>query len=314
MSEQTKSHYLEYLPSVYHQDPFLGQFLLPFEQVFAGFGDLLSAIDRFFAPVLADSDFLPWLATWVALTLDEDWDEAKRRRLISEAVGLYRWRGTVRGLKDYLKIYTGLEPDIRECLWPGGMQIGVASQIGGIEPADGPLTYIQSMTAAESQAYNYYVVDTIDDGGNPLQIYYRTDRVVQLEVGDGSLDIEYYPANSTETEQKHHEPATVSRRDGLIDARYVLDTGGEADVVYRGNSFLVDEVERPYCFIVDVRAPRQDVEAGKVKLDKVRAIVDLEKPAHTLYYLKLTPVVSEYVLLPMQVQIRSTIEVDTTIG
>jgi len=314
MSEQTKSHYLEYLPAVFQQDPFLGQFLLPFEQVFSGFGDLLSTTDRYFAPALADVDFLPWLATWVALMLDEDWDEAKRRRLIDEAVELYRWRGTVKGLKDYLKIYAGLEPDTRECVWPGGMQIGVASQIGGTEPADVSPTRIENMTSSESHAYDYYVMDTINDASEPVQFYYRTNRVVQLEIGDGSLDVHYYPPGSTETTYRHHEPAIVTRRDGLIDAWYVLDTGGETEIVYRGNSFLVDEVERPYCFIVDVRAPRQDIEEGKVKLDKVRAIVDLEKPAYTMYYLKLTPVVSEYVLWPMQIQVRSTIGVDTTIG
>jgi hypothetical protein len=49
-------------------------------------------------------------------------------------------------------------------------------------------------------------------------------------------------------------------------------------------------------------------------LDKVRAIVDLEKPAHTIYYLKLTPVVSEYVLEAMQIGVHSTIAVDTTVG
>ena len=127
MSEQPRSNYLQYLPAIYHEDPFVGQFLLPFEQVLTGFQLLLSQIDSYFAPAHTDPDFLPWLATWVALVLDEEWDEAKRRQLIAEAVQLYRWRGTVKGLKRYLEIYTGLVPDIRECCWPGGMQIGVAS-------------------------------------------------------------------------------------------------------------------------------------------------------------------------------------------
>ena len=78
-------------------------------------------------------DFLPWLATWIALVLDEEWDEDKRRRLLGEAMELYQWRGTVYGMKRYLEIYTGLGPDdidIRESRRPAGMQIGVASRIG----------------------------------------------------------------------------------------------------------------------------------------------------------------------------------------
>jgi hypothetical protein len=46
----------------------------------------------------------------------------------------------------------------------------------------------------------------------------------------------------------------------------------------------------------------------------IRAIIDEVKPAHTEYYLKLTPVLSEYVLQPMQIEVQSTIDVDTSIG
>ena len=143
MNGPKKSSYLDYLPSIHHDDPFLGEFLVPFEQVMTGFGDLLSGIDTYFAPALTNEEFLPWLANWVALTLDKDWDESKRRRLISEAVQLYRRRGTVSGMKRYLEIYAGLAPEIREWRWPGGMQIGVSSRIGGIAPSDASLTGIQ---------------------------------------------------------------------------------------------------------------------------------------------------------------------------
>jgi hypothetical protein len=76
----------------------------------------------------------------------------------------------------------------------------------------------------------------------------------------------------------------------------------------------VDEIaeERPYRFIVDVRVPAVDL--PRIQLDKVRAILDLEKPAHTVYYLKLTPVASTHALQPLQVAVRSTVELDTTVG
>jgi len=294
MTEQTRSRYLEYLPAIYQEMPVLDRFLLPFEAVLRGFEDLLSAIDRYFAPADTEPDFLPWLATWVALTLDEGWDEAKQRGLIREAVNLYRERGTVQGLKRYLQIYTGLEPGIRECRWPGGMQIGISSQIGGEYLVPG----VSADGCPASVPHDYYVVDSEDSTGQPGQWYYRADRVASVEVGDGNVIVYYFSPGSTQLKRQPHEPATITRRDGLVHGCYILrrklEDGTETTIEYRGSTVLVDEVELPYRFIVDVRVPAEDVE--NVELGKVRAIVELEKPAHTWYYLKLTPVVSEHVL------------------
>ncbi len=331
MSDQKKSRYLQYLPAIFQEDSFLGKFLSPFEEVLTGFGDLLSDIDDYFAPALTDPDFLPWLANWLALVLDEDWDEEKRRRLIGEAVELYRRRGTVKGLKRYLEIYAGLVPEIRECRWPGGMQIGVASRIGGIIPDNISLASIKAVTRVQPLIYHdYYVVDTVAPASypeepecidmpevQPLQLYYCTSLVKKVETGmevddegieQPHVDILLY----SDSVPKRYKPATVTRRDGLVDDRYILKIDIETEVEYIGDTFLVDEEELPYCFVVDVRVPFDDLE--DVKLDKVRAIVDLEKPAHTMYYLKLTPVVSEYMLHPMQIGICCTIGLDTIIG
>jgi phage tail-like protein len=322
--DQPASSYLQYLPAIFSQDPYLGKFLRPFEAVLTGYNQLLADVDRYFSPALTDPEFLPWLATWVALVLDEEWDEGDRRRLIGEAVELYRWRGTVTGMQRYLEIYTGLVPEIREWRWPGGMQIGVASRIGGTTPADAPRTPITQMTREKPLVYyNYYLIDTIAPAdhprvpeGGPLQIYYRTDRVQRVEVGPDTVDIWYLPSEEGPAILRHYEPATISRQDQLIDERYVLSIGAEPDsqtVTYSGDTVLIDEEEYPYRFTVDVRIPQADLETTKV-LEKVRAIVDLEKPAHTIYYLKLTPVVSAYALEAMQIGVRTTIDLDTIVG
>jgi len=322
--DPSKSSYLRYLPALFARDPLVGKFLRPFETVLSGYSDLLADIDRYFSPALTDPEFLPWLATWVALVLDEEWDEADRRRLIGEAVDLYRSRGTVSGLKRYLEIYTGLVPEIREWRWPGGMQIGAASRIGGVLPAEAPRTPITRMTREKPLTYhNYYVIDTTAPPGHPhvpegepLQIYYRTDRVPRVEVDRNSVDIWYLPSEEGPAIQRHYETASITRRDQLIDECYALAIGDEPDsqtVDYTGDTVLFDEEAYPYRFTVDVRIPLADLDKIKI-LDKVRAIVDLEKPAHTIYYLKLTPVVSAYVLQPMQIGVHATIDLDTIVG
>ncbi len=331
MSE--KSRYLDYLPALFQENDFLGTFLLPFERHMDGLGSILSGLGRYFDPYRTDPDFLPWLASWVALVLDPDWDESKRRELIAKAVDLYRYRGTVKGLKEYLKIYTGLEPDIREWSWPGGMQVGVSSMIGGFFgdpplPGDAPLdtkitdySPVVRLGRFEPQAKDYYVVQRLD-GTEPARIYVEVNspKAVRVEFGyehQGLVTeipcVKIIDENGAVTEYK---PATVLRRDGLVHDEYPLESAVGIKAVFKGDTFLVDELFGedilPYCFIVDVKIPPD--QRDKVRMDKVKAIVDQEKPAHTLYYLKLTHVDSRVDFKPMQIGVSSDIGIHTVMG
>src|SRR5262245_1786573 len=89
MATDRVSGYLAHLPALFHEDPFVGRFLLAFERIISGLrppdphdpvGDqpgleeIIDRIHTYFAPGPgADSDarapdeFLPWLASWVAL-------------------------------------------------------------------------------------------------------------------------------------------------------------------------------------------------------------------------------------------------------
>ena len=118
MEPQESSHLIQYLPAIYQKNDFLRRFLLIFETLLAPIEELLEHTHEYFDPRYAPPEYLPWLASWVDLVLDENWPEERRRALIRRAVELYRWRGTRRGLRDYLQIYTGVEPEIHEHLTP----------------------------------------------------------------------------------------------------------------------------------------------------------------------------------------------------
>ncbi|WP_251959485.1 phage tail protein [Nostoc commune] len=62
-------------------------------------------------PLTAPQALLPFMAHWVAWQVDSVWDLQQQRRLIRRAVELYRWRGTRKGLRLYLHLYTGLPLD-----------------------------------------------------------------------------------------------------------------------------------------------------------------------------------------------------------
>jgi phage tail-like protein len=110
-----KGGYLKYLPALYtEQDEFMGRLLMLFESFWKPIDRQIDDIHYYVDPRLAPPDLLPWLASWVDLTLDEQWPEEKRRLLLLAMVMLYRRRGTRRGLQDYLEIYAGRKPQITE--------------------------------------------------------------------------------------------------------------------------------------------------------------------------------------------------------
>jgi phage tail-like protein len=120
VSPLTPSSYVEYLPAVLQDDAFLGRFLLAFEAILSGvsvegvstptgFEATLANIHDYFSPARtpkeSQQDFLPWLASWVALSLRDDWDEQVKRDFIQQIVPLYQKRGTKAALETLLKIY-----------------------------------------------------------------------------------------------------------------------------------------------------------------------------------------------------------------
>ncbi len=127
--------YLQYLPAIYHQEDISGgnllkDFLQIFQHIFSGLEDKIDEVHTCLNPYQAPLDFLPWLASWVDLVLDESWSEEKKRNLIKIATELYKWRGTAKGLKYFLDWFGEVEVKIKEWNWPAGFIIDIHSTVG----------------------------------------------------------------------------------------------------------------------------------------------------------------------------------------
>ncbi len=109
-----RSRYLRYLPGVFHDADFLGRMLLIFESVWEPLEWRQNHIHLYFDPRSTPTEFLAWLASWLGLTLDKHWPEERRRELLTEAMELYRWRGTPYGLARMIEVCTGLSITITE--------------------------------------------------------------------------------------------------------------------------------------------------------------------------------------------------------
>jgi len=106
--------YLRYLPALYQEDELMGRYLMLFESFLAPIEERIGMIWEYFDPRITPAHFLPWLATWADLTLDERWPEDRQRLLLRSIAKLYRKRGTKAGLAQFLEIYTGVRAEIIE--------------------------------------------------------------------------------------------------------------------------------------------------------------------------------------------------------
>lgn len=109
---------LRRLPRTFSREEPDAAFLRRFLALFDG---LVSELENraAFRQVLLDpratpEDMLPWLASFMGMALDERWPVEKRRALVSWAAWLFRYRGTVMGLRKFLELYLGEPPVILE--------------------------------------------------------------------------------------------------------------------------------------------------------------------------------------------------------
>lgn len=106
-----RSLYLDFVPALYREVDFIGRFLKIFEQAFEPIVQSLDLMWAHLNPLTAPQALLPFLAQWVGWKMEPGLSLDRQRRLIRQAVELYRWRGTRRGLRLYLHWYTGLPLD-----------------------------------------------------------------------------------------------------------------------------------------------------------------------------------------------------------
>lgn len=105
------SAYMDFLPVLYREVDFIGRFMKIFEEAYQPVIDSFNVMWANLDPLTAPRALLPFLAHWVAWPVDSIWNLHTSRRLIRRAVEIYRWRGTRKGLRLYLHLYTNLPLD-----------------------------------------------------------------------------------------------------------------------------------------------------------------------------------------------------------
>jgi len=150
------SRWLQYLPYYFSEDPFLGRYLLIFEDLFGPLEQMIAHWDLFLDPRTAPESFLPTLAAWIGLELDERWPAEQRRAILRAAVELYDWRGTKKGLTRLLEASTGCRVEI-------------------VENSDGPHTFLVKLTPPAQQKVDEHMVRYLIEANKPAHTVYRLE-------------------------------------------------------------------------------------------------------------------------------------------
>ncbi len=111
LNVRPRSIYTTFLPVVYQEVDYIHRFITIFEQAFEPVVNSFSSMWAHLDPLTAPQALLPFLAHWVDWPIDAQLDLTHQRRLIRRAVEIYRCRGTRKGLRFYLHLYTGLPLD-----------------------------------------------------------------------------------------------------------------------------------------------------------------------------------------------------------
>ena len=164
---------VERLPGVLQEDDFCCRMVAALDEVLAPIFSTLDCFDAYLNPALAPDDFVDWLASWVGVEIDETWTIERRRRLILDAVELYRVRGTSGGLANHIALYAGVRPEIHDsggCAW--------SQSAGGALPGSPDPRLVVRLHVEDENSVRRTTVSRIVDAARPAHVPYQLEIVV----------------------------------------------------------------------------------------------------------------------------------------
>ena len=162
----------QYLPSLYQEDDFAQRFLSAFDAALAPIFVTLDNLNAYMDPWLAPEDFLDWLGSWFGLTLDEAWSVERRRALVANAFEFYRMRGTSKGLKAHVEVFTGGTVEIVDtgglatsttagAPFPGSPNFAVLVRVQVDDPASVNMVRLEALVAAAKPAHLTHKIQVV---------------------------------------------------------------------------------------------------------------------------------------------------------
>jgi phage tail-like protein len=160
------------LPPMFHGDDFVLRWCGALDRILSPALVSLDCFDAYLSPSVTATDFLNWLGNWMGLSLDQNWDEDRRRELVRRAAELYRWRGTAHGIGEHVRLYAQVAPEIEDS---GGVLTSLEpdSALPGSEEA----TVLIRIVVSDPEAIDVDHLDAIVAASKPAHVKHRVEIV-----------------------------------------------------------------------------------------------------------------------------------------
>jgi phage tail-like protein len=167
------------LPSLFQEDDFTRRFVSAFDAALAPIFVTLDNLTAYLDPWLAPDDFLEWLGGWFGLVLDEGWSIKRRRAVLANAFEFYRMRGTARGLKAQVEIFTGGAVDVIDT---GG--VATSTTAGEALPGSPNFVVMVRVTVDDPSTISVARLDALVAAAKPAHVTHKVEVVKRAEVKD----------------------------------------------------------------------------------------------------------------------------------
>jgi len=272
----------QYLPAVFSEGPesadFFARFIEIFDRARAGALDPLERLPAYFDPLATPTaergehgaDFLDWLGGWIGLALDRNWTVERRRRLVAEAPTLFRIRGTVKGLKRHVALYTGTEPRVVEHFRLRRWLSLDEGRLGDTAALWGPEIVRRLQLDAYSEIGRFQLIDGGDPLTDPFDAFAHR-ATLYVPAGDGFADadlaaleaiIEMAKPAHVEIDVRLMRPRFVIGCDLVLGINTVLGrhtTPARIDEAILGEEILLERPPRPFALNAGLRIGRDTI-------------------------------------------------------
>ncbi|MGP3690557.1 phage tail protein [Streptomyces sp. IBSNAI002] len=158
-----------YLPAVYQEDSFAQRFTSGLDDVLAPAIAVLDSLEAYADPDTTPEDFLPWLAGWLGIAVEETLPADARRARVKHAAESFVVRGTHAGLRAALHTLTGAWLEVLDS---GGVRCSDRS--GGCTVTDAEPAVIVRLP--QSLVHQREAVEALVAGAVPAHVH----RAVEL--------------------------------------------------------------------------------------------------------------------------------------
>jgi len=158
------------LPGVYLDDDLTQRLCVALDTLLAPVHGTLDSLTAYFDPATTPADMLDWLASWVGLAPDGGRSVENQRRLVAAAAELHGWRGTVRGLREALRVVVSGDIEITE-----GGGVGWSITPGAPLPGTGSERLVVRVGMAGATAQDEARVDALVAAVKPAHVPHLTE-------------------------------------------------------------------------------------------------------------------------------------------